>query len=41
MKNEKRTEIRYLAAMGITKVRIARQTGVGTRTVFRVLAEAV
>ena len=38
--DEKRNEIRRLVAMGVPKARIAREIGVGTRTVFRVMAEA-
>ena len=38
--DDKRAEIRRLAALGIPKARVAREVGVGTRTVFRVLEEA-
>jgi len=38
--DEKRAEIRRLVAMGLPKARVAREVGVGTRTVFRVLSEA-
>lgn len=36
---EKRAEIRRLVALGVPKARVAREVGVGTRTVFRVLEE--
>jgi len=39
--DDKRAEIRRLVAMGIPKARVAREVGVGTRTVFRVVEEAV
>jgi len=37
---DKRAEIRRLVALGIPKARVAREVGVGTRTVFRVLEDA-
>ena len=38
--DDKRDEIRRLVAMGVPKARVAREVGVGTRTVFRVLESA-